>query len=297
MAHASLDLPPRLAVAIGKGGAGKTSVSCNTAGILAKTGWRTLLVCLDPQDNCGEDLGYSHRNESDDGYALVQALLHGEPLRPSLTDVRPDLDVVCAGPLLGEAREEMIRRDVPATVLADALAPLAVDYDIVVIDCPPVDNRLQMVAMVASNWVLAPCGADLSSRKGLHDLAVEFARARELNPELTLAGVVLFDLPANATQVETHTRAFLEAELGGLAPVFQHYIRTSTAGKAARDRGLLIHELAEMPKPPWWQIRRGDAVDPGIPESSKKVARDYVDVTAELLEIINRSTEEAQEAR
>lgn len=285
------DLPPIISFAIVKGGAGKTSLVCNIAGVLARSGWRTLIVTLDPQDNVGEDLGYTHRGESDDGAVLVDALLHGQPLRPSLTNVRPDLDVICAGPLLDAARRELILRDIPTTALAEALHPLATEYDIVLLDCPPSGGDLQRQALAASHWLVTPTQADLSSRKGIRDLASEFVAAREVNPDLTYAAAVLFDLPANATRRQAEAREFIEKALADLAPVTHAFVRSAkSVGVAARDKGMLVRELADQAAAPdapkWWQVRRGEARDTGIPSAAGNVARDYEAITTELLDII-----------
>lgn len=285
----AVDLPPIVSFAISKGGAGKTSLTANFAGTLARSGWRVLAVCMDPQDNLGEELGYTHRGESDDGKALVEALLDGAPLRPSLTDVRPDLDVICAGPLLGAARRDLILRDVAPTALADALHPLAADYDAVVIDCPPLDETLQELALVASDWLITPSQADLSSRKGIRDLAGAFIAARHHNPDLQFGAVVLFDVPKSATRMTREVRDYLTTELDDLARVCEHSIRTAkVVATEARDRGLLVHELAALAEqaPPFWKIRRGEAKASGVPDAAVSVAQDYALVAAEILSII-----------
>lgn len=234
-----------ITVGIYKGGAGKTSLTSNLAGILARLGYSVLIVVTDPQDNEGEDLGYTAREESDDGASLAAALLGTETLRP-LRGVRPNLDVVTAGehliPLCEPGAVVL-----PPTALADALVAIAEDYDFVLIDTPPSEfSPMQVQAFAASRWLLAPTQVDESSIKGIAGLGRNIAKAREVNEGLGLLGVVMFDTPTSATRIIRDTRQDIEARLAGIAPLFQTPIRSSKAvARDCRAHGMLAHELAD----------------------------------------------------
>ena len=51
--------PPRFLFFTGKGGVGKTSLSCASAVALAQQGKKTLIVSTDPASNLGQVLGIS----------------------------------------------------------------------------------------------------------------------------------------------------------------------------------------------------------------------------------------------
>lgn len=278
-----------IACAVGKGGTGKTSVVANVGGTLAEAGYRVLLVSLDSQDNLGEDLGYAHQGRSDDGRALAAALA-GQPLVVSLTQVRANLDVVCGGPaadaVIHEAAGEM-----DPLALHDALLGVADEYDFILIDCPPGPGfGTQSLALAAARWLLITTKPDAASRKGIRLLVPAFQTARHHNPDLELLGVVLFAIPARADRLHRELREFLETELAGLAPVVRTRIRDALkAATAARDRGVLVSELAGIKRPRFWEIRAGRARDDGIPENAADLAQDYHDLTMDLLTLIAHS--------
>src|SRR5688500_12786513 len=125
----------------GKGGVGKSSLAAAVAAMAAGASWKTLVVDLDPQGNLGFDLGYVQDGRSDGGEALQRAVLSGHELQP-LEGVRYNLDAVPAGPGTEECFDrlrERVRFDGLGALRAfyEALAPLASNYDLVVIDTPP----------------------------------------------------------------------------------------------------------------------------------------------------------------
>lgn len=299
--------PRCISVAVGKGGVGKTSLTSNTAGILAQQGYRVLAISLDPQDNLGEDLGYAHSGASDDGTNLAAAMRGETPLQP-LKDVRPRLDVVCGGDALEAAISDIyygrflqmvpegLRDQVedavharsgsrythPDYALADALAPIQATYDVILVDCPPGHHILQHQALVASRWLIVPTNTDSSSRKGIARLAERLQAAREINPAVGLLGVALFDVPANATRIRGAAVAAIARDLGTDEPIFRTSIRTArAAAHDARERGQLMLELAAdvAAQDPWWKTKTSA---PSLARSAKGVAQDYESLALEI---------------
>jgi chromosome partitioning protein len=276
-----------VAVANGKGGVGKTSITTHIAGLVAASGRRVLLVDLDPQGNAGDDLGYIERGLSDDGYSLARAVrfVGRDNDRPKVFNVRPNLDVIAGGRELDDiasAVENHARRigaDGAAQVLAQVLAQYAGDYALTVLDCPPRHPVLQDQALVTARYLLIPTKTDVSSCRGLDAMAERFGEAQRYNPALTLLGVVLFSLTSSAKRARAGARAYIDDALGGQAPIFEASIRNvETAAYDIRVRGQLAHELEAA-------VLGGGK---NLAASSKGLAADYQAVA---IETMNRIVE------
>lgn len=288
-----------VAVINGKGGAGKTSVTANVAGLIAHSGFRVLVVDMDPQGNLAEDLGYTGTDVDDEGQALSAALAYGQVARP-VEAVRPNLDVLIGGHHLDVAAAALsVAKDQTKArlALAHILEPIAGNYDLIFIDCPPGIETLQTAAAAAARWALVPAKSDASSRKGMLDVARRLDAVVDLNPGLDLLGVVLFGTGTSAHRIKEDARARIVESLGAEDVVLKTTIRHSEAtAQAARERGQLVYELEDEARkgPAWWQIRRGEAAASGAPRTASGVAEDYHALAEEVVARIT-AAEQIQE--
>lgn len=276
-------------IAQGKGGVGKTSVTSNVGGLAALAGLRALVIDLDPQGNMARDLGL----EPDDGSRLLQALVAGGDL-PVIVGVRENLDVVPGGPEVADLGGLMFSRSARggaplSAALEKSLNRVAENYDLILIDTPPGEKILVEAALGVAAAVLIPTRADDASLDGLSRVAERFIVARECNPDLRLAGVLLFAVGARSRRLETSVRRSIADIVGNAAPIFEARVRhMESAAVDARRAGLLTHELeratAEDRRARLVALRSGVAPEPGLlVRNAEGLASDYEAVTRELL--------------
>ena len=290
-----------VAIANGKGGVGKTTLTAGLAGQVAAAGSRVLVVDTDPQGNLGRDLGY----ELQDGSALSLAITHGLPLQVT-RNVRDRLDVVPGGPALWDVSPAFTSRGARGASLPglrkaiDQIQPETGidDYDLVLIDTPPGEPILQELVFAASDYLIIPTRSDEASLDGLVVVAQRFAAARAVNSRLTLLGVVLFGVRAGSTRLLSRVQSALDDTLGGAAPVLNTSIRyLESAAVDMRSRGLLPYELEQVHSKDKSErldrLRRGDKADNGQSllsrnTSTAKLAGDYADLADEILAAMGR---------
>lgn len=202
----------RVAIANQKGGVGKTTTAINIATAMAATGWKTLLIDLDPQGNAstGIGIGASQRDRSSYDLMVDQA-----PLTDCIQPTRiPGLDVIPATVDLSGAEVELVSVDNRTDRLRTALAGDS-HHDICFIDCPPSLGLLTLNALCAADTLLVPLQCEFFALEGLSQLLQTVERVQQrFNADLGIVGVALtmFDRRNRLTdQVADDVRSCLGA--------------------------------------------------------------------------------------
>jgi len=178
-----------LAITNQKGGVGKTTTGVNLAASLAAAQRRVLLVDLDPQSNATMGSGVDKRNLT----ATVYHVLLGTR-RIAEVRVRSEsggYDLVPANRDLAGAEVELVEMEHRETLLKEALAVVASEYDFILIDCPPALNLLTVNGLTAAQAVLIPMQCEYYALEGLSDLVQTIKKVRaHLNPALEIEGLL-----------------------------------------------------------------------------------------------------------
>jgi chromosome partitioning protein len=177
------------AIANQKGGVGKTTTAVNVAACIAEAGFATLLVDIDPQANATLGIGAAKDLEPN----IYDVLAGRSDFASAIRDTAiATLKLVPAHPDLAGANVELPREPGSETRLREALAGMRERFDYILLDCPPSLGPLTVNALVAADRVIVPVQTEYFALEGLAGLLDTLALIqRELNPRLTIAGMLL----------------------------------------------------------------------------------------------------------
>ena len=178
-----------LAIANQKGGVGKTTTAVNLGASIAGAGYPTLLVDLDPQCNATVALGLAKDLSPNVYDCLSGELTLAEAAIPSGIE---HLHVVPSTADLAGATVELPRIAGSECVLRTRLGDVSERYLFTLLDCPPSLGPLTVNALVAADKVIVPVQTEYFALEGLAQLLDTLSLIqRELNPRLTIAGMIL----------------------------------------------------------------------------------------------------------
>jgi chromosome partitioning protein len=174
-----------IAIAMTKGGVGKTTTAVNLSHGLARRGQRVLLVDADTQGQCAKALGVSAE------VTLNEVLLGEATVIEAVTRARQNLDLVASDHHLTRAALAVARRERDGHLaLAEALAPAAKLYDTVVIDAAPGVDAIAVNVLGCADEVVAPVALSPAALAGVLDFVRHVERVSRHNRNLELSHIL-----------------------------------------------------------------------------------------------------------
>lgn len=235
-----------IAVAVPKGGTGKTTTTLNLGAALAERGQRVLLVDFDPQASLTVALGLHPDDVEHTAYSVIKYFLTTFESQVELA-IQPTpigIDLLPSNTLLNLANEELILAAQREFVLKNVLEPVRARYDIILIDTLPYLGVLVVNALVAADEVLIPLEAEYlaTASVGLIIKQVDLMRRSRLNPDLDIAGILITKVDER-TIMSRETVAHARKAFGSRVTVFQHTINNSVdfPTSQARHESILHH--------------------------------------------------------
>ncbi len=196
-----------------KGGVGKTTSTVNLGACFALTGHRVLVVGTDPQCGVSRSLGYGPQQLRG---GLREVIISGLPVEQVVHETAIDSLHMIAPDAWTLAEEEQYKDLMTrhARSFVNALLEARLDYDTILIDCPPGFGPETRAALLASDAYLVPVQAEELCRDSLTRL-MHFIDDYRLahRPQLALAGLFL-TMTDHRTRMSRQVAARLDEDYG-----------------------------------------------------------------------------------
>lgn len=171
----------KIAIALSKGGVGKTTTAVNIAAGLARAGLSVLLVDTDTQGQASRALGVSPE------IGLAELISEEATPEQAIQEVRDRLYLLSGGRNLAGLKRLIDRKDFGGErTLSEGLESLDINYDYVILDTSPGWDSLTVNVLFYASEILAPVSMEVLTLTGLVYFQESIVSIQEYRPELKI---------------------------------------------------------------------------------------------------------------
>lgn len=164
-----------LSFQIVKGGVGKTSLSFSLAVRANHYGTKILLIDFDQQGNLTRSFDVEAREKA----VWLNIIRDSVKMENAIVNVYDGLDLIPSN--LNNSRLDVELTQSSSNLkdmIKDYLAPIRVNYDLVIMDCPPAINKINTAVTCASDLIIIPINPDPYAMDGLEFTLAELNRIK-----------------------------------------------------------------------------------------------------------------------
>jgi chromosome partitioning protein len=214
----------KIAIALSKGGVGKTTTAVSLAAGLALSGSHVLLVDVDTQGQAAKLLGCAP--------SIGLAEVAGGEATPqqAVTNARDGLDLLGGGRGLASLKRLITRKDFGGEQsVSEALAPLDGAYDFVILDTAPGWDALSVNALFYATEVLTPVSLEVMTLQSLLDFNQSLAAVQRYHTGLELRYILPTFLDRRVRKSDEILAQLAEHFGDRLCPPIRYNVRLSEA--------------------------------------------------------------------
>lgn len=222
-----------IAIAMQKGGTGKTTTAAALAQAAAYKKKKVLVIDLDPQGDLTFILN------ADTSLQGSYELMNGANIEDTIQTTEQGIDIICASEDLAALATEKGS----ANRLKTALEPIKNKYDIAFIDIAPTASELQYNAFMAATGLIIPLQADSLNLKNLL-LTIKTAKTlQQKNKDLAIKGI-LFTQNSERTTIARQMQDGIINEAAEQGVNYLGEVRKCVSVKEAQAMQASLYEYA-----------------------------------------------------